>query len=59
MGHEFDGPVIDDDLKHSFLPFLKNVTRDADMVDRFTPALMELSEAELQKNEKDRLREAR
>ncbi|KAI8332305.1 hypothetical protein BC941DRAFT_359363 [Chlamydoabsidia padenii] len=59
VGHEFDGPVVDDDLKHSFLPFLKTVTRDADTVERFTPALMELSDAELQKNEKDRLREAR
>lgn len=59
VGHEFDGPVVDDDLKHSFLPLLRDVVRDADAVDRFTPAILELSEAELQKNEKDRLREAR
>lgn len=59
MGHEFDGPVVDDDLKHSFLPYVKSVIRDADAVNRFTPAILELSDAELQKNEKDRLREAR
>lgn len=59
VGHEFDGPVVDDDLKHSFLPSIKSVVRDTDALQQFTPNIFELTEAELQKNEKIRLREAR
>ncbi|KAI8343560.1 hypothetical protein BC941DRAFT_96555 [Chlamydoabsidia padenii] len=57
--HDFNGPVLDNDLKYSFLPVLNGTLRDGDTVERFTPVILELSEAELQKNEKDRLREAR
>ncbi|ORX50485.1 SNF5-domain-containing protein [Hesseltinella vesiculosa] len=59
VGHEFDGPVVDDDLKHSFLPPVQSVVRETSALELFTPAIMELSDAELLKNEKDRLREAR
>ncbi|KAI9025326.1 hypothetical protein CLU79DRAFT_745061 [Phycomyces nitens] len=60
VGHEFnDSPVTDDDLKHSFLPILKSIIREGEQVERFTPALLELTDAEVEKIEKDRMREAR
>ncbi|KAI7869446.1 hypothetical protein BDF14DRAFT_1781071 [Spinellus fusiger] len=60
VGHEFnDSPVTDDDLKHSFLPALKSIIREGELVERFTPALLELTDAEVEKIEKDRMREAR
>ncbi|CAO3584377.1 unnamed protein product [Absidia cylindrospora] len=49
VGHEFNGPVVDDDLKHSFLLYLKGVICDTDTVNLFTPAILELSEVDLQK----------
>ena len=60
MGHEFNGTTIpDDDLRQSFLPVLRSTIRDNDIVERFTPAILELTDAELNKIEKDRMREAR
>lgn len=60
VGYEFDGaPISDDDLRQSFLPALKSIIRDLDSVERFTPAILELTDAELDKIEKDRMRDAR
>ncbi|KAF7726437.1 SWI/SNF chromatin-remodeling complex subunit [Apophysomyces ossiformis] len=50
VGHEFNGtPVTDDDLKSSFLPAVKSIIRDTESVERFTPAILELTDAEIEK----------
>ncbi|KAI9317065.1 hypothetical protein BX666DRAFT_2027132 [Dichotomocladium elegans] len=60
VGYEFNGSsILDDDLRQSFLPVLKSVIRDADSVERFTPAILELTDAEIDKLEKDRMRDVR
>ncbi|KAI9494244.1 hypothetical protein BDB00DRAFT_762178 [Zychaea mexicana] len=60
VGHEFNGsPILDDDLRQSFLPPLRSIIRDNDTVERFTPAILELTDAEIDKVEKDRMRDAR
>ena len=60
MGHPFDGsPIQDDDLRQSFLPPVTNIIRKEDRVDQHTPILVELTEAEIDKIEKDRERDAR
>ncbi|CAJ0837408.1 4031_t:CDS:2 [Entrophospora sp. SA101] len=60
VGHPFDGmSVQDDDLRQSFLPPVSNIIRKEDAVDTYTPVLIELSEAEIEKIEKDRERDAR
>ena len=60
MGHPFDGsPIQDDDLRQSFLPPVTNIIRKEDTVDQHTPILVELTEAEIDKIEKDRERDAR
>ncbi|CAG8436602.1 9377_t:CDS:10 [Diversispora eburnea] len=60
VGHPFDGsPVQDDDLRQSFLPPITNIIRKEDSVDQHTPILVELTEAEIDKIEKDRERDAR
>ncbi|CAO0799994.1 unnamed protein product [Mucor circinelloides] len=59
-GYEFgDGPVENEDLKRSFLPAIRNVIRDYRLVERFTPSLIEATDAEIAKIEKDRTRESR
>lgn len=59
-GHEFNGSsIVDDELRQSFLPALKSTFRETDAVERFTPAILELTDAEIDKLEKDRMREAR
>ena len=60
VGYEFNGsPILDDDLRQSFLPALRSTIRDNDSVERFTPAIVELTDAEIDKLEKDRMRDAR
>jgi hypothetical protein len=60
VGHPFDGsPIQDDDLRQSFLPPVTNIIRKEDTVDQHTPILVELTEAEIDKIEKDRERDAR
>ncbi|CAG8560623.1 2258_t:CDS:2 [Acaulospora colombiana] len=60
VGHPFDGsPVQDDDLRQSFLPPVTNIIRREDSVDQHTPLLVELTETEIDKIEKDRERDAR
>lgn len=59
-GYEFgDGPVENDELKRSFLPAIRNVIRDYNTVERFTPSLIEVTDAEIAKIEKGRTRESR
>ncbi|CAG8627522.1 803_t:CDS:10, partial [Ambispora gerdemannii] len=60
VGHPFDGSnVQDDDLRQNFLPALSSVVRKEEQVDQHTPILVELTEAEIDKIEKDRERDAR
>lgn len=59
-GYEFgDGPVENDDLRRSFLPAVRKVVRDNSHIERFTPSLIEVSDAEIAKIEKQRTRESR
>jgi hypothetical protein len=59
-GYEFGDDVIEDDsLKRSFLPSVHTIVRENQLVDNFTPSLIELSDAEVAKIEKTRIREAR
>ncbi|CAG8686047.1 519_t:CDS:2, partial [Scutellospora calospora] len=60
LGHPFDGsPIQDDDLRQNFLPPVTNIIRREDAVEQHTPLLVELTEAEIEKIEKDRERDAR
>lgn len=60
VGYDFDGSSIpDDELRQSFLPALKSTWRDLDAIDRFTPVILELTDLEIDKIEKDRMRDAR
>ncbi|CAG8786662.1 8631_t:CDS:2, partial [Gigaspora rosea] len=60
LGHPFDGsPIQDDDLRQNFLPPVTNIIRREDAVEQHTPLLVELTEAEIDKIEKDRERDAR
>ncbi|KAI8139193.1 hypothetical protein BJV82DRAFT_254702 [Fennellomyces sp. T-0311] len=59
-GHEFDGSLVtDEDLKRNLLPTVKSIMRDLNSADSFTPAILELTNAEIDKFERDRMREAR
>lgn len=60
VGYDFDGAqIMDDDLRHSFLPTLQSTIRDPESVEKFTPAILELTDAEIDKLEKDRMRDVR
>ncbi|KAG9286407.1 hypothetical protein G9A89_014573 [Geosiphon pyriformis] len=60
VGHPFNGSLVqDDDLRQNFLPILSTVLRKEEQVDQHTPLLVELTEAEIDKIEKDRDRDAR
>lgn len=59
-GYEFgDCPVENDELKRTFLPAVRNVIRDYTAIERFTPSLIEVTDAEIAKIEKARTRESR
>lgn len=59
-GYEFgDGPIDNDELRRSFLPAVRKVVRDNSYIERFTPTLIEVSDAEIAKIEKQRTRESR
>lgn len=60
VGYEFNSTsTIDDEIRHSFLPRLQNIIRPSSSLERFTPSITELSDAAIEKMEKDRMREAR
>lgn len=60
VGYEFNNTsTIDDEIRHSFLPRLQNIIRPSSSLERFTPSITELSDAAIEKMEKDRMREAR
>ncbi|KAI8380723.1 hypothetical protein BD560DRAFT_386933 [Blakeslea trispora] len=59
-GHDFsDNLVENDELRRSFLPTVRNVIREGQYLERFTPSLLELTESEMDKIEKGRIRESR
>ncbi|KDQ13789.1 hypothetical protein BOTBODRAFT_110948, partial [Botryobasidium botryosum FD-172 SS1] len=58
VGHPFDGtPVLDDDLRMAFLAPVTSVTRTVDEAQAFTPLLNILTEAEMERIEKEREKE--
>ncbi|KAI7905416.1 uncharacterized protein BX663DRAFT_499650 [Cokeromyces recurvatus] len=60
VGYKFNkSSVIDDELKHSFLPQLKSIYRDYSSIEKFTPSMIELSDAVIDKMDKDLMRESR
>lgn len=62
MGHGFDGrPIADDELRMAFLPLISkgNTSRGENEADAFTPKLLQLSEAEIERLDREREREAR
>lgn len=60
VGYEFtNDSLIDDEIRHSFLPCIKHIVRDNTTIETFTPSITELSDAAVEKMEKDRMREAR
>ncbi|KAI9483620.1 MAG: hypothetical protein EXX96DRAFT_149805 [Benjaminiella poitrasii] len=60
VGYEFNhSSVIDDELKHSFLPRLRTIYRENSLAERFTPSMIELTDAMIDKMDKDLMRESR
>lgn len=60
IGYGFDGsPVDDDELKQVFLPRVKKTIRNDDVSVQFTPAILHLTDPEVEKIERDRMRETR
>jgi SWI/SNF-related matrix-associated actin-dependent regulator of chromatin subfamily B protein 1 len=60
VGHPFDGRVVEDeDIRTSLLPTLTSALHPDDQVVRHAPLLYELSEAEIERQDKDQDREAR
>lgn len=60
MGYEFNSSSeIDDELKSSFLPQLENILRENSSIEVFTPSMIELTDAAVEKLDKDLMREAR
>jgi SWI/SNF-related matrix-associated actin-dependent regulator of chromatin subfamily B member 1 len=58
VGHPSDGtPVLDDDIRSSILPTVNSVARTVDQAEKFTPFLTLLSDAEMERNEKEREKE--
>ena len=60
VGHPFDGRVVEDeDIRSSLLPTLTSALHPDDQVVKHAPLLYELSEAEIERQDKDQDREAR
>lgn len=60
VGHPFDGRVVEDeDIRSSLLPTLASALHPEDQVVKHAPLLYELSEAEIERQDKDQDREAR
>ncbi|KAG2185375.1 hypothetical protein INT44_002166 [Umbelopsis vinacea] len=60
IGYEFDGaPVDDDELKQVFLPRVKKSIRNDEVSVQFTPVVLHLTDVEVEKMERDRMRETR
>jgi len=60
IGHPFNGlPVADEELRAAILPPLEGCERTENQVDSYTPKLLQLTEAEIDKLTKEREREAR
>lgn len=60
VGHPFDGRVVEDeDIRSALLPTLTSALHPEDQVVKHAPLLYELSEAEIERQDKDQDREAR
>jgi SWI/SNF-related matrix-associated actin-dependent regulator of chromatin subfamily B member 1 len=60
VGHPFDGRVVEDeDIRSSLLPTITSALHPDDQVVKHAPLLYELSEAEIERQDKDQDREAR
>ncbi|PWN50706.1 SNF5-domain-containing protein [Violaceomyces palustris] len=61
-GHAFDGrPIADDELRNAFLPLVgkDNISRGEGEADAFTPRLLQLTESEIERLDRERERDAR
>ncbi|OZJ01792.1 hypothetical protein BZG36_05191 [Bifiguratus adelaidae] len=57
LGHPFDGTSVQDpDLKQSFRNPVEYIIREEKQIDMFTPVLIHLTDAEIEKMERDRER---
>ncbi|KTW25904.1 hypothetical protein T552_03178 [Pneumocystis carinii B80] len=60
VGYTFDGkPIEDEDIKTMILPTVSCIFRPLEMLNEYSPVLYELSESELEKQNKENERDAR
>lgn len=59
IGHDYDGSYLSERVRTQLMPSLKSLLRDPLMAERFTPVLMEISDLELDRIEREKLREFR
>lgn len=60
VGHAFDGTQVDDeDIRREFCPQVTDCVRAKSHVKEFSPALFEIGESELDRQDRDRDRESR
>ncbi|KAG5519124.1 hypothetical protein PMAC_002212 [Pneumocystis sp. 'macacae'] len=60
VGYPFDGrPVEDEDIKTAILPTVSSIFRSVETLNEYSPILYELSESEVEKQNKENERDAR
>lgn len=59
IGQEYDGNYLSERAKNQLMPSLKSLLRDPPMAEKFTPVLLEISDLELDRIEREKLREFR
>ncbi|KTW28693.1 uncharacterized protein T551_02543 [Pneumocystis jirovecii RU7] len=60
VGYPFDGgPIEDEDIKTAILPTVSSILRPAEALNEYSPVLYELSESEVEKQNKENERDAR
>lgn len=59
IGQEYDGNYLSERVKNQLMPSLKSLLRDPPMAEKFTPVLLEISDLELDRIEREKLREFR
>ncbi|CAO3671370.1 unnamed protein product [Umbelopsis ramanniana] len=59
IGQDYDGNYLSERVKNQLLPSFKSLLRDPLMAEKFTPVLLEISDLELDRIEREKLREFR
>jgi hypothetical protein len=59
IGQDDDGNYLSERVKNQLLPNFKSLLRDPLMAEKFTPVLLEISDLELDRIEREKLREFR